>query len=172
METAKQSNASSTKLPPFRDGTIADVVLRDLHFHSDARGWLAELYREDELPAEYMPAMAYVSQTQPGVLRGPHEHVEQADFFAFLGPGDFRVKLWDSRPDSPSFACTMSVVLGQSRPASLIVPPGVVHAYKNVSPYPGWVFNAPNRLFGGPGKKGPIDEIRHEQRPDSPYVFE
>jgi dTDP-4-dehydrorhamnose 3,5-epimerase len=172
MPSVKPAHSAGAKSPSFREGVIADVVIRDLKFHSDARGWLAELFREDELPAEHVPVMAYVSQTSPGVLRGPHEHVDQTDFFAFLGPGDFQVKLWDARPGSATSGCTMSVVLGQSRPATLLVPPGVVHAYKNISPYPGWVFNAPNRLFAGRGKKEPVDEIRHELQPDSPYVFD
>lgn len=156
----------------FRAGTIDDVVVRKLEFRSDSRGWLTELYREDETPANNLPAMAYMSQTVPGVLRGPHEHVEQSDFFAFMGPGNFRIKLWDARPESATYQCTMVLELGESCPATLIVPPGVVHAYKNISAYPGWVYNAPNRLFAGRGKAEPVDEIRHELQSDSPYLFD
>jgi dTDP-4-dehydrorhamnose 3,5-epimerase len=47
----------------------------------------------------------------------------------------------------------------------------VVHAYKNTGVVPGWVFNAPNRLYAGEGKRGPVDEIRHEDRADSPFVM-
>ncbi len=45
----------------------------------------------------------------------------------------------------------------------LIIPPGVVHAYKNVGAEPGIVFNCPNRLYKGTGRKEPVDEIRHEE---------
>ena len=41
--------------------------------------------------------MTYVSQTLPGVTRGPHEHVDQTDGFAFMGPSDFKLVLWDTR---------------------------------------------------------------------------
>ena len=51
----------------------------------------------------------------------------------------------------------------------MTIPPGVVHAYRNVSDIPGWVFNAPNRLYAGQGKQEPVDEIRHELAADSPY---
>jgi len=54
----------------------------------------------------------------------------------------------------------------------VIVPPGVVHAYRNVSDEPGWVFNFPNRLYRGPGRSEPVDEIRHEDLEDSPYVLD
>jgi dTDP-4-dehydrorhamnose 3,5-epimerase len=47
----------------------------------------------------------------------------------------------------------------------LIIPPGVVHAYRNVGSGPGWVFNCPNRLYKGPERKEPVDEIRHEADP-------
>ena len=49
--------------------------------------------------------MAYVSLTHPGVSRGPHEHVEQADYFCFIGSGVSRVYLWDARKGSPTFGC-------------------------------------------------------------------
>jgi len=75
---------------------IADVLFRPLRQHADSRGWLVELYREDELAESLHPVMAYVSQTQPGVARGPHEHVDQTDYFAFIGPGDFELVLWDA----------------------------------------------------------------------------
>jgi len=42
----------------------------------DERGWLAEIFRHDKLHAWSRPEMAYVSVTNPGVLRGPNEHVD------------------------------------------------------------------------------------------------
>jgi dTDP-4-dehydrorhamnose 3,5-epimerase-like enzyme len=153
----------------FVDGPIEGVVFRPLAAHEDRRGWLVELYREDELPAEQRPAMAYVSETLPGVARGPHEHVDQTDYFAFIGPGEFVIYLWDTRGDSPTRGRRMRAAVGESNPQCVIVPPGVVHAYKNVGPSPGWVFNAPNRLYAGPGKRAAVDEIRHEDKPGSPF---
>jgi len=156
----------------FHDAPIDGVVVRPLALHEDRRGWLAELFRNDELPPEHQPAMAYVSETLPGVARGPHEHVDQTDYFAFLGPGEFLLYLWDARPASPTRGCRMRLAVGHSNRQCVIVPPGVVHAYRNVGPVPGWVFNAPNRLYAGPGKHGPVDELRHEERPDSPYQMD
>jgi dTDP-4-dehydrorhamnose 3,5-epimerase len=153
----------------FTEGPIEGVRVRPLSAHEDRRGWLIELYREDTLPAEQHPVMVYVSETLPGVARGPHEHVDQTDYFAFLGPGEFRLYLWDARPNSPTCGHRMTLEVGQSNRQCVVVPPGVVHAYQNVGTVPGWVFNGPNRLYAGPGKRGPVDEIRHEDKPDSPY---
>jgi dTDP-4-dehydrorhamnose 3,5-epimerase len=36
----------------------------------------------------------------------------------------------------------------------------------------GIVFNCPNRLYKGPGYKDPVDEIRHEDDKNSPFVLD
>ena len=149
----------------YKDGEIDGVVMRPLKFYHDARGWLVELFRHDELAQELWPVMTYVSQTLPGVTRGPHEHVDQTDGFAFLGPSDFKLFLWDTRPGSRTEGQRKVAVIGASNPAAIWIPPGVVHAYRNVATVPGLVFNAPNRLYSGWGKKEPVDEIRHEDAP-------
>jgi len=156
----------------FQNGPIDGVIVQPLVRREDARGWLVELYREDQLEPAQRPVMAYASQTLPGVARGPHGHREQTDYFAFFGPGDFRVYLWDARPQAATFGHKMTLVAGQSNPQVVIVPPGVVHAYKNITQVPGLVLNCPSRLYAGPGKKGPVDEIRHEDRPGSPFAIE
>ncbi len=156
----------------FREGSIDGVVLSTLKRFEDARGWLVELYRDDELPPANRAAMAYISQTLPGVARGPHEHRDQADFFAFVGPGDFRLYLWDTRADSPTHNVKQTLVAGESNLQAVIVPPGVIHAYKNISDHAGIVFNAPNRLYAGEGRREPVDEIRHEELVDSPFLLD
>lgn len=153
----------------FVDGDIDGVVIRPLKFFNDHRGWLVEIFRQDELQEDRWPVMMYVSSTLPGVARGPHEHVDQTDGFAFVGPSDFRLYLWDSRKDSPTFGRRKVVTVGASAPAAVWIPPGVVHAYKNVGDISGLVFNAPNRLYAGWGKKEPVDEIRHEDTQPTVY---
>ena len=167
--TVDRSQAEITEPQTFIDGPIDDVTFAPLTAYVDDRGWLIELYREDELAQENYPVMSYVSQTLPGIARGPHEHTEQSDYFAFMGPGQFTLYLWDTRLASPTCGNRMVVVLGESNRQSVIIPPGVVHAYKNTGDKPGWVFNAPNRLFAGEGKREPVDEIRHEDHHDTPY---
>jgi dTDP-4-dehydrorhamnose 3,5-epimerase len=116
---------------------------------------------------EFYPVMSYVSSTQPGVTRGPHEHVDQADLFCFMGPSNFKLRLWDNRPDSETYYRVMTLYVGEDNPKSVLVPKGVVHAYRNVGHVPGIVINCPNQLFMGHEKREPIDEIRHEDDPDT-----
>jgi len=176
MNKDSASSLTSTSTSIFTSSSIPGVRLEPLIRTGDTRGWLTELFRADVLEAagmrEAQPVMSYLSMTRPGVARGPHEHREQTDFFAFAGPSDFKVTLWDNRPGSPTFGRRETFVLGASRLATLIVPPGVVHAYRNVGKVDGWVLNFPNRLYKGPGRKEQVDEIRHENDAESRFKLE
>ena len=151
----------------FQSGEIKDVVVRNLRKFNDPRGWLVELFRHDELAKEFLPAMAYISATNPGVTRGPHEHVDQADLFCFLGPSNFKFRMWDNRPDSETFRNMMTLLVGADNPKAVVVPKGVVHAYQNAGDTDGMVINCPNRLYLGAGRREQVDEIRHEADPDT-----
>jgi dTDP-4-dehydrorhamnose 3,5-epimerase len=153
----------------FRSGQIKDVVVYKLRKYEDERGWLTELFRHDELEEEFYPAMAYISSTLPGVTRGPHEHTGQADLFCFTGPSNFKLRMWDNRPESETFRHVMTLSVGEDNPCAVVVPLGIVHAYRNVGQQPGLVINCPNRLYMGHAKREPVDEIRHEDDPQTIY---
>lgn len=157
---------------------LPGVHVKPLKRFTDPRGWLSELFREDELPEGFRPAMAYLSVTHPGVARGPHEHVHQTDGFAFIS-GTYELYLWENRPalrepqgDAPrngSQHGQVKLTVGEANPVMVLVPPGVVHAYKNVGDREAFVLNFPDQLYAGRGKKEPVDEIRHESEADSPF---
>lgn len=154
----------------FVDGVIDQVLVYPLVVHTDPRGSLVEAFRADTLPAGLRPCMGYVSVTGPGIARGPHEHREQTDIFVFTGPGTFTIMLWDNRAGSRTRGVRMVLRAGAQDPSCVIVPPGVVHAYRNLSERdPGMVLNFPNQLYGGWGRGGAVDEIRHEARADLFY---
>lgn len=156
----------------FKEGEIKGVVVRELKKYYDKRGWLTELFRHDELEEEFFPTMSYISSTNPGITRGPHEHRDQADLFCFIGPSDFKLRLWDNREDSETFACVMTMVVGEGNPAAVLIPAGVVHGYQNVGDVDGIVINCPNRLYAGAGRKEEVDEIRHENAGESIFKMD
>ena len=162
----------SAAIATFIPGEIEDVVVYELKKFDDDRGWLCELFRHDNLNEEFHPAMSYISFTKPGVTRGPHEHVDQADLFCFLGPSDFHLRMWDNRQGSPTFRHVMDVKAGESAPTAIVVPKGVVHAYRNYGEADGMVVNCPNRLYMGEKRSEPVDEIRHEDDPDTEFVMD
>lgn len=151
---------------------IEGVILNVLKTYQDHRGYLMEFYRHDELNEKSWPVMGYVSSTFPKFTRGPHEHVHQTDIFSFVGPGDFMLVLWDNRKNSPTYLHRAIYELGEKCKASIIIPEGVVHAYHCISDVSGTVINSPNQLYAGQGKKMPVDEIRHEDDENSPFVLD
>jgi len=156
----------------FKSGEIEGIIIKDLIRYDDGRGWLMELFRRDMIGEDIFPEMSYISLTYPGVTRGPHEHVEQTDYFCFAGPSTFRLLLWDNRKESATYDNTMSLEAGENNPRIVKIPPGIVHAYKNIGSKPGLVINLPNRLYAGWGKKEKVDEIRYEGDPESPFRVE
>jgi dTDP-4-dehydrorhamnose 3,5-epimerase len=154
-------------------GQIDGVVIKKVTKHYDRRGFLCETYRLDELPLNIKPVMSYASFTEAGIVRGPHEHRDQTDIFVFIGPGNFLLKLWDNRPTSATHGIFMEIIAGIDNPLTVIIPPGIVHGYKNVSTSErGMVLNFPDRLYRGWGKKEDVDEIRYEDEIGSPYQLE
>jgi len=146
---------------------INGVVIKTINKYNDERGWLAEIFRRDEF--NFDPAMAYVSLTNPGIVRGPHEHVAQSDCFVFLGPGSFRLYLWDRRETSSTNGEALEIEVGIDNPTMVIVPPGVVHGYKCISDMPALSINLPDKLYKGENKAEEVDEIRWEKDENSPY---
>lgn len=152
----------------FTSGEINGVIIRDLIKNEDDRGWLIELFRKDLIDEQIFPEMSYISLTYPGIVRGPHEHLEQTDYFCFLS-SSFKLLLWDNRKESATYQHKMSLIASENDPRTVIVPPRIVHAYKNIGDKPGLVINLPNKLYAGRGKKEKVDEIRYESNPESPF---
>lgn len=162
-----RSRSAQEVAEQFISGAIHDVVTRDLRKILDERGWLAELFRQDELAEEFYPAMSYISATKPGVTRGPHVHLYQADLFCFTGPSNFKLRMWDDRPDSKTYRHVQTLFVGEDNPMVVLVPGGIVHAYRNIGTISGIIINCPNRLYRGEERREPPDEIRYEDDPDT-----
>lgn len=143
------------------------IEVKELALYEDQRGWLAEIIRDDE--SEYKPVMSYLSMTKPGLARGPHEHKEQTDLFCFIGR--FRLYLWDNRSTSSTYN-EHKIIDISDMPTVAIIPPGVVHAYKNIGNGQGLVINLPDKLYRGWGKTEEVDELRYEHDPESPFKIE
>jgi len=153
---------------------INGVIIKKLNKYKDERGWLTEIWRNDDqvlgqAGEKYHPAMSYVSETRPGMIRGPHEHVAQSDGFIFIGPGSFEIYLWDNREDSETKGEQVKIKVGEDNPTMVIVPPGVVHGYKCVSKISAMCINLPDKLYKGKDKKEEVDEVRWENRENSQF---
>ena len=156
----------------FKNGEIQGVLFRSLAKHTDQRGWLVEIFRQDEIDPGVYPVMSYISMTNPGIARGPHEHIEQTDLFAFPGLSSFKIYLWDNRKESLTYLNKKVIIVNENEPAFILIPPGVVHCYKNIGNKMGLVANYPNQLFAGKDRKEKVDEIRYESDPNTIFKLE
>jgi dTDP-4-dehydrorhamnose 3,5-epimerase len=86
-----------------------------------------------------------------------------------MGPSNFKLRLWDNRPASETYGRRMTLVVGKDNPHSVLIPKGIVHAYQNVGDVDGIVINCANRLYKGEARRAPVDEIRHEDDPQTIY---
>ncbi len=156
----------------FTPGDIKGVIKEELARYEDKRGWLIEVFRQDELLEDLYPLMGYISLTHPGVTRGPHEHHFQWDHFIFLGSSAFRLLLWDNRPSSPTYQNQLILTAEEGHPLRVVIPPGIVHAYQNRGEKPDWSLISPTSFIEDGERKKKVDEIRWEERKDSPFVVE
>jgi dTDP-4-dehydrorhamnose 3,5-epimerase len=108
---------------------LATVLLRPLQIHLDHRGSFAETYRREWLPPGVRGMLqANVSRSRAGVLRGPHFHRRQADYWVVIEGRAF-VGLIDLRAGSPTENERQQLTLDGEEPAGLYIPPGVAHGF-------------------------------------------
>ena len=151
---------------------IDGVIITKKDLHEDQRGWLIEIFRQDELDNSHFPVMSYLSMTKSGESRGPHEHIKQTDLFFFWGTSTFKLYLWDNRSDSETFKKSSILTIPVGEQYSVIVPPGVVHGYKNIGEFEGLIINAPNQLHAGQGRGESVDVVRYEDDPECRFRME
>lgn len=147
------------------DGRVRIDVLKT---YPDDRGSLTEVWRTDDSEmgdeCPYPPVMSYWSTTKPYVLRGPHEHKDQTDWFITWNAKMMYILYDKETGETRTFITDPDVV------TRVKVEPGVVHSYRNLEHHTITTGNFPSSLFMGEGKEEPIDEIRWEDKIENqPY---
>lgn len=136
------------------------VVIRELKKYTDERGMVAEIFRTDS-DLNFDSKMCYISDTNPLVLRGPHEHKDQKDVFISWGD-NARMIYQMYNPAEPQEV--KYFVTEPNKIYSVTVERGIIHSYRNISATPIKTLNFPDQLYKGLDKKSEIDEIRHEDK--------
>lgn len=119
-------------------GKIHDVVVKKLTTHSDDRGYLREVLREDDNLLRRF-GQTTVTKTYPGVIKAFHWHQQQDDIW-YVASGMARVVMYDRRPESPTYKQTMVVYAGEDNPVSILIPCGVAHGYQVLGNQPVLLF--------------------------------
>ena len=100
-----------------------------LQIHADRRGSFLETYRREWLPAGAREMVqSNISRSGAGVLRGPHFHRRQADYWVILEGRAF-VGLIDLRDGAPGEGARQQLIMDSTEPQGLYIPPGVAHGF-------------------------------------------
>jgi len=135
------------------------VIIDEIREYEDSRGSLTEVWRtDDEEMSECpdRPEMCYTSLTNPFVMRGPHQHKDQTDWF-YTFKNRMAYHLYDPETDEMEVYFTDPTKITRVK-----VAPPIVHSYRNLEDNQIFTSNYPTSLFMGPDKSEPIDEIRWE----------
>jgi len=128
---------------------IHDVAVRDLQVNADERGSLTEIWRSDWdfYAGEDDPAMSYVSETYPGIVRAWHRHTRgQIDHFVVLD-GKAKVGIYDDREGSPTQEELDTYILGEGNESAIRVPGDCWHGFKAVGDERVLLANFPTNLY-------------------------
>lgn len=108
--------------------SISGVRLTDLKVFADDRGSFCEAFRASRVgPGPWV--QWNISRSRAGVVRGLHLHRRQQDYWHIVA-GSATVALVDRRPESPTLGAACCLNLCDSKPQTLLVPPGVLHGFR------------------------------------------
>jgi dTDP-4-dehydrorhamnose 3,5-epimerase len=124
--------------------TIDGVIVERLAPNTDDRGALIELLTTRDEPIEPI-VHVYQVIAAAGSLRNWVYHKWQCDRLHFT-LGDFEIRLFDIRPESPTHGEHMVLSLGAARPCRLTIPPLVAHSVRNLGDTAAFV-NMPTRPY-------------------------
>ncbi len=100
------------------------VIIEAVRMHRDARGCLFEPVNDAELAAQ---RNVHVVITLPNEVRGNHMHRTAVEITSVVGPCQIRLKE-DGR--------LRDVLVPDGEVWRIVIPPGVVHAYRNIGSLP------------------------------------
>ena len=131
LEQARRAPVTMTeKWQPVGQMQIAGLEVHEIKNVIFRNGVLTELFRDEWFdPPLAVRHIVHVAML-PGATSTWHCHKSQRDII-FPVRGQFRVGLYDDRPESPTYRASAVINAGVMRPGYYFVPPGVWHALKN-----------------------------------------
>lgn len=128
---------------------IHDVEIDELQINEDERGSLTEIWRSDwnTYAGEDEPAMSYLSETYPGIVRAWHRHNRgQIDHFV-IPRGKAKVGVYDDRDGSPTEGELDTYILGEGNMNVIRVPGDCWHGFKAIGDERVMLLNFPTNLY-------------------------
>jgi len=115
------------------------IKIKNLKIHSDERGWLAEILREDEIKEKIK--QVYVATIKPGFVRGNHYHLKRKEWF-FVLKGEGKLYLKDSKTKRKKI-----LKISEKVKRVIEIPPKIIHAIKNTGKETLYLVSIQNDLY-------------------------
>ncbi len=151
-----------TEQPP-----LHGVQFRESKNIPTERSIVRECYRSDwglnDLPIKHIIAVS----AWPRQIMGWHKHLIQTDHI-FVLQGTFKTVLYDDRDDSPTRGKIHVMQLSDMRPGVLVIPPGIWHAFENLTMQPATLLNYFDREYQ---YEDPDEYKLPPDTPDIPFSF-
>jgi dTDP-4-dehydrorhamnose 3,5-epimerase len=111
--------------------TIEGLLVIERPTHPDARGFVREPFRLDELERAVGAPVAFVQQTHARTVRGALRglHAEAWEKLVYVPRGRVFQAVADVRPGSPTFGRVATFELGEADRRCLFLPRGVANGY-------------------------------------------
>jgi dTDP-4-dehydrorhamnose 3,5-epimerase len=111
---------------------INDIKIVDIKDNRDTRGFFREIFKLNN--NKYFSNMQIShSFVKKNIIKGFHGHLNQYQF-NYIIRGSLSVLLKDNRKNSKSYGENYKFNISNKNPISYMFPPGVLHAYKTISP--------------------------------------
>lgn len=107
--------------------------IKKLDIHSDERGWLAEMLKQEQGIKQII-----VATIKPGQQRGGHYHLEQTDWMLVLGQGEILLEDIESKEKTKIKTDELKLV---------IIYPKTFHLVKNTSDKTIYFVEAKDRIY-------------------------
>ncbi len=116
----------------------------------DTRGWFMKVIdgKEEGLP-DHTGEIYLTHASGKGQVRGNHYHNKAKEWFTLL-QGKAELKLMDMKTEE-----VMSITLSADEPKTIVIPPGVAHAFLNTEEEPFLLLAYTDELYD------PVDTIPH-----------
>jgi len=105
---------------------MKDIWIEDLDCKADERGWLIEVLGGESLEVPHKFGQIHVSVAYPGKVRGNHYHTRKLEWFC-VAQGKGLLQLKDLKTGEEK-----EVLMGEGVLRTVRIPPGVIHAIKNI----------------------------------------
>jgi len=101
------------------------VEIKDLKVHKDNRGWLAEIFRPDDV-MNTMKGQVTITTAHPGIIKANHYHKRKNEWYCIMA-GKIKLVLKNVLTEESE-----TFILGEENLQIIKIPPNVSHGFKNI----------------------------------------